>query len=88
MKKKVCSTYGTGGLGRCPVLLPNRDRSSQFFGGGGSSGFNASDPGVRGDPAGAGGQLPGLSPNQAAFFAPAWLISIRRKRSTKASDRG
>jgi len=43
--------------------------SSQFFGGGGSSGFNASDPGVRGDPAGAGGQLPGLSPNQAAFFA-------------------
>ena len=43
--------------------------SSQFFGGGGGSGFNASDPGVRADPAGAGGQLPGLTANQAAFFA-------------------
>src|SRR5262245_29585305 len=42
--------------------------SSQFFGGGGGSTFNASDPGVRGDPAGAGGQLPGLTTNQAAFF--------------------
>src|SRR5262245_57770201 len=42
--------------------------ASQFFGGGGF-GFNASDPGVRGDPAGAGGQLDGLSPNQALFFA-------------------
>jgi Di-haem oxidoreductase, putative peroxidase len=38
------------------------------FGGGGSQ-FRASDPGVRpGDP-GAGGPLPGLSANQAAFFA-------------------
>jgi CxxC motif-containing protein (DUF1111 family) len=42
--------------------------SSQWGGGGGST-FNASDPGVRGGAAGAGGQLPGLSPNQAAFFA-------------------
>src|SRR5260221_9135554 len=42
--------------------------SSQWGGGGGST-FNASDPGVRGGTAGGGGQLPGLSPNQAAFFA-------------------
>ena len=42
--------------------------SSQFGGGGGST-FNASDPGVRGGAAGAGGQLAGLSTNQAAFFA-------------------
>src|SRR5262249_39030744 len=38
--------------------------SSQFF-----FGFNASDPGVRGGPAGAGGQIPGLTTNQQAFFA-------------------
>ena len=31
--------------------------------------FNASDPGVRGGAAGAGGQIPDLTPNQAAFFA-------------------
>src|SRR5262245_56439217 len=42
--------------------------SSQFFGGGGSFGFNASDPGVRGDPAGAGGPIAGLTANQQAFF--------------------
>ena len=40
--------------------------SQQFFGGG--SQFRASDPGVRGDPAGAGGPIAGLSANQAAFF--------------------
>src|SRR6267378_5705685 len=34
----------------------------------GSGSFNASDPGVRGGPAGAGGQLAGLSGTQAAFF--------------------
>ena len=42
--------------------------SSQWSGGGGST-FNASDPGVRGGDPGAGAQLAGLSPNQAAFFA-------------------
>ena len=39
--------------------------SSQW---GGGSTFNASDPGVRGDPAGAGGMIPGLTFNQQAFF--------------------
>ncbi|HUL91551.1 MAG TPA: di-heme oxidoredictase family protein [Burkholderiales bacterium] len=42
--------------------------SSQQFGGGGSQ-FRASDPGVRGGAAGAGGQIANLSQNQAAFFA-------------------
>ena len=42
--------------------------SSQWSGGGGST-FNASDPGVRGGNPGAGGQLAGLSTNQAVFFA-------------------
>ncbi|HEY6242230.1 MAG TPA: di-heme oxidoredictase family protein [Burkholderiales bacterium] len=43
--------------------------SQQPFGGGGGSQFKASDPGVRGGAAGAGGQIAGLSFNQAAFFA-------------------
>src|SRR5712692_2912121 len=38
--------------------------SQQFF-----QSFRANDPGVRGGAAGAGGQLPGLSANQGAFFA-------------------
>src|SRR5438445_5828129 len=42
--------------------------SSQLSFGGGGSTFNASDPGVRGGAAGAGGQLDGLSGTQAAFF--------------------
>src|SRR6267154_4041478 len=41
--------------------------SSQLSFGGGTL-FRASDPGVRGGPAGAGGQLAGLSGTQAAFF--------------------
>ncbi len=41
--------------------------SQQSFGAG--SQFRASDPGVRGDAAGAGGQIDGLSFNQQAFFA-------------------
>jgi CxxC motif-containing protein (DUF1111 family) len=40
--------------------------ASQQFGG---SFFRASDPGVRGDPAGSGGQLANLTANQALFFA-------------------
>ena len=40
--------------------------SSQWSGGGGWSG--AADPGVRGDPAGAGGPIAGLSANELAFF--------------------
>jgi len=47
--------------------------SSQFAGGGGGFGFNASDPGVRGGAAGAGGPIAGLdSPvfrGEAALFA-------------------
>jgi CxxC motif-containing protein (DUF1111 family) len=42
--------------------------SSQFFGGGGSFGFNASDPGVRGGAPGAGTPFGDLSTNQRAFF--------------------
>ena len=44
--------------------------SSQWGGGGGGDGwgFRASDPGVRGGPAGAGGPLGDLSPNERAFF--------------------
>ena len=43
--------------------------SSQWGGGGGGGwDFRASDPGVRGGPAGAGGPLPGLSANELAFF--------------------
>src|SRR5436190_22258607 len=41
--------------------------SSQLSFGGGTL-FRASDPGVRGGAAGAGGQLEGLSGTQAAFF--------------------
>jgi len=36
--------------------------------GGGTGGQQATDPGVRGGPAGAGGPLPGLSPAELAFF--------------------
>ena len=43
------------------------EMASSQWGGGGST-FNASDPGVRGGAAGAGGQLEGLSGTQAAFF--------------------
>ena len=42
--------------------------SSQLSLGGGGTLFRASDPGVRGGAAGAGGQLAGLSGTQAAFF--------------------
>ena len=42
--------------------------SSQWSGGGGGWDFRASDPGVRGGPAGAGAPLPGLSPNELAFI--------------------
>src|SRR2546427_6817612 len=42
--------------------------SSQLSFGGGGTQFRASDPGVRGGAAGAGGQLEGLSGTQAAFF--------------------
>src|SRR5258707_9230308 len=43
------------------------EMASSQWGGGGFT-FNASDPGVRGGAAGAGGQLEGLSGTQAAFF--------------------
>jgi CxxC motif-containing protein (DUF1111 family) len=48
------------------LFLSQIEMASSQWGG---STFNASDPGVRGGAAGAGGQLPGLSTNQAAFFA-------------------
>jgi CxxC motif-containing protein (DUF1111 family) len=44
------------------------DIASSQWGGGSGWTFNASDPGVRGGTAGAGGQLAGLSASQAAFF--------------------
>ena len=69
MKGKLVTSLSLAGSVAALYLFQIDIASSQFFGGGGGSGFDASDPGVRGDPAGAGRQLPGLSPNQAAFFA-------------------
>ena len=52
-------------------------QSSQFggggFGGGGGPTQHATDPGVRGGPAGAGGPLPNLSTAQMAFFTAAQI---------------
>ena len=42
--------------------------SSQWGSGGGGWTFRASDPGVRGGPAGAGGPIAGLSYNETKFF--------------------
>src|SRR5215510_3097776 len=69
MKGKVLAPLSLAGSVVALFFFQVDIASSQFFGGGGGFGFNASDPGVRGDPSGAGGQLPGLTANQAAFFA-------------------
>ena len=51
------------------LFLFQIEMASSQWGGGGGSQFRASDPGVRGGDAGAGGQIAGLSFNQQAFFA-------------------
>jgi CxxC motif-containing protein (DUF1111 family) len=67
MKRKLVVPLSLAGSVAALFFFQIEMASSQWGGGGGST-FNASDPGVRGGAAGAGGQLPGLSPNQAAFF--------------------
>jgi len=50
------------------LFLFQIEMASSQWGGGGGSPFRASDPGVRGGPAGAGGPIAGLSMNETAFF--------------------
>jgi len=69
MKRKLVTSLSLAGSVAALFLFQIEMASSQFFGGGGSFGFNASDPGVRGGDAGAGAQIDALSPNQALFFA-------------------
>src|SRR5882672_4307176 len=67
LKKHVVVPLSLAGSVAALFFFQIEIASSQW--GGGGSTFNASDPGVRGGSADAGGQLAGLSPNQALFFA-------------------
>ncbi len=64
MKRKLVVPLTLAAAAACLFFFQIEMASSQW----GSGSFNASDPGVRGGPAGAGGQLAGLSGTQAAFF--------------------
>ena len=64
MKRKLVVPLTLAAAVACLFFFQIEMASSQW----GSGSFNASDPGVRGGPAGAGGQLAGLSGTQAAFF--------------------
>src|SRR5260221_7148963 len=64
MKRKLVVPLALAAGVACLFFFQIEMASSQW----GSGSFNASDPGVRGGPAGAGGQLAGLSGTQAAFF--------------------
>src|SRR5437879_4174108 len=66
MKRKLVVPLTLAAAVACLFFFQIEMASSQW--GGGGSTFNASDPGVRGGAAGAGGQLAGLSGTQAAFF--------------------
>jgi CxxC motif-containing protein (DUF1111 family) len=68
MKGKLVTSLSLAGSVAALFFFQVEMASSQWSGGGGST-FNASDPGVRGGAAGAGGPFADLSPNQAAFFA-------------------
>ena len=67
MKRKLVVPLTLAAAVACLFFFQIEMASSQWGGGGFT--FNASDPGVRGGAAGAGGQLEGLSGTQAAFFA-------------------
>src|SRR6266436_5522536 len=64
MKRKLVVPLTLAAAVACLFFFQIEMASSQW----GSGSFYASDPGVRGGPAGAGGQLAGLSGTQAAFF--------------------
>ncbi len=66
MKRKLVVPLTLAAAVACLFFFQIEMASSQWGGGGFT--FNASDPGVRGGAAGAGGQLEGLSGTQAAFF--------------------
>jgi CxxC motif-containing protein (DUF1111 family) len=66
MKRKLVTSLSLAGSVAALFLFQIEMASSQWFGGG--STFNASDPGVRGDPAGAGAPFADLTANQRAFF--------------------
>jgi len=65
MKRQLVTSLSLAGSVAALFFFQIEMASSQF----GGFSFNARDPGVRGDPAGAGGQIAGLSPNQVLFFA-------------------
>ena len=67
MKGKLVLPLSLAAAVVCLFFFQVEMASSQWGGGGGWT-FRASDPGVRGGAAGAGGQLAGLSTTQAAFF--------------------
>src|SRR5258708_25007714 len=64
MKRKLIVPLTLAAAVACLFFFQIEMASSQWS----SFSFNASDPGVRGGAAGAGGQLAGLSGTQAAFF--------------------
>src|SRR5258708_11323790 len=64
MKRKLVVPLTLAAAVACLFFFQIEIASSQWS----SFSFNASDPGVRGGAAGAGGQLAGLSGTQAAFF--------------------
>src|SRR5258706_4841561 len=66
MKRKLVVPLTLAAAVACLFFFQIEMASSQWGGGGFT--FNASDPGVRGGAAGAGGQFEGLSGTQAAFF--------------------
>jgi CxxC motif-containing protein (DUF1111 family) len=69
MKSKLVVPLSTAASVAALFFFQVEMASSQWGGGGGGGwGFRASDPGVRGGPAGAGGHLNGLSANEIAFF--------------------
>jgi CxxC motif-containing protein (DUF1111 family) len=66
MKRKLIVPLTLAAAVVCLFFFQIEMASSQW--GGGSWTFRASDPGVRGGAAGAGGAIDGLSPNESAFF--------------------
>ena len=68
MKRKLAVPLSLAGSVAALFFFQIDIASSQFFGGGGSFGFNASDPGVRGGAAGAGAAFAELTGSQRAFF--------------------
>jgi CxxC motif-containing protein (DUF1111 family) len=60
MKGKLLAPLSVAGSVVALFFFQSEIASSQWFGGGGGGSFNASDPGVRGGAAGAGGPIAGL----------------------------